>query len=76
MIITSNKTYEKGERVICIISSNSYLIRGKEYTVKKFSDSGEVYLDGYDLDGYSFNPARFISTSEIRNYKIEKILKK
>ena len=75
MNITSNKTYQPGDKVTCILSSNSYLERGKEYTVKKF-EYGGVYLDDDDVMGYPFNPARFTSTAEIRDSKIEKILQK
>ena len=75
MNITSNKTYQTGDKLIFILSSNSYLERGKEYTVKNF-EYGEVYLDDDGVMGYAFNPARFISTAEIRDFKIEKILQK
>ena len=34
MLITLNKNYEAGDKVTCIIASNSYLERGKEYTVE------------------------------------------
>ena len=75
MNITSNKTYQPGDKVICILSSNSYLERGKEYTVQIFRN-GAVYLDDVGLTDYPFNPARFISNAEIRDSKIEKILQK
>lgn len=75
MKITSNKRYQPGDRVIAILTCNSYLEKGKEYTVKRFN-YGNIYLEEDDQDGYSYNPARFISTAEIRNSKIEKILQK
>jgi hypothetical protein len=78
MYITSEKRYEPGERIICIISANTDLIRGGEYKVishdmrglKIESDDDNEYI-GYDL----YNPARFISQSEIRDSKINEILK-
>jgi hypothetical protein len=75
MNITSKKTYQSGDKVIAILTANSYLERGKEYTVKRF-EYGEVYLEDDEQDGYPYNPARFISTAEIRDSKIEKILQK
>lgn len=75
MEITSNKTYEPGEKITCVIASNSYLERWKEYTVDRCEDEyGEsvVYLEEHK--GYSFNVARFISTKEIRESKLNKIL--
>ncbi len=72
MTITSNKTYEPGDRVICIISSNSNLEFNREYIVKG-DTGGEITLEGEN--GYTFNVARFISIKEIRETKINKILK-
>ena len=75
MLITSNKTYEPGDRVTCIISSNSYLDRGKEYIVEKCKNEyGETVLYLEEQPGYPFNIARFISTKEIRDIKINNIL--
>jgi len=72
MIITSNKTYEPGDRVICIIASNSNLEFNKEYIVEKSYDE-TISLEGEH--GYTFNVGRFISIKEIREVKINKILK-
>ena len=75
MLITSDKIYEPGDRVICIIVSNSYLERGKEYIVEKCKNEyGETVLYLKEQPGYSFNIARFISTKEIRDIKINNIL--
>ena len=75
MLITSDKTYDTGDRVICIISSNSYLERGKEYIVEKCQNEyGETVVYLQEQPGYSFNIARFISTKEIRDSKINNIL--
>ena len=75
MLITSDKIYEPGDRVICIIVSNSYLERGKEYIVEKCQNEyGETVLYLQEQPGYSFNIARFISTKEIRDIKINNIL--
>jgi len=75
MLITSDKTYDTGDRVICIISSNSHLERGKEYIVEKCQNEyGETVLYLQEQPGYSFNIARFISTKEIRDIKINNIL--
>jgi len=75
MEITSNKRYESGDIVTCIIASNSYLESGKEYKVisciNKYGET-VVYLEEHP--GYSFNVARFISTKEIRDSKLNKIL--
>jgi hypothetical protein len=75
MFITSNKTYESGDRVICIISSNTYLESGKEYTVERYVEEyGQpgVYLK--EQPGYHYNVARFISTKELRESKLNNIL--
>lgn len=75
MLITSDKTYESGDKVTCIISSNTYLERGKEYTIERcVIEYGEtvVYLE--EQPGYQFNVARFISTQEIRDSKLNNIL--
>jgi hypothetical protein len=75
MIITSEKTYESGDKVTCIIASNTYLERGKEYTIERcVVEYGEtvVYLE--EQPGYQFNVARFISTQEIRDSKLNNIL--
>jgi len=75
MLITSDKIYEPGDRVTCIIASNSYLERGKEYIVDKCrNEYGEnvVYLQ--EQPGYPFNISRFISTKEIREIKLNNIL--
>lgn len=75
MEITSNKTYESGDKVTCIIASNSYLERGKEYIVDKcINEYGENVIYVIEQPGYSFNVARFISTKEIRDSKLNKIL--
>ena len=75
MLITPDKTYEPGDRIICIISSNSYLERGEEYIVEKCDNEyGESVVYLKDPSGYSFNVARFISTKEIRDSKLNKIL--
>lgn len=73
MTITSNKTYEPGDRVICIISSNSNLEFNREYIVSEDSGYGTISLEGEN--GYTFNVGRFISIKEIRETKINKILK-
>ena len=75
MLITSDKTYESGDKVTCIIASNTYLERGKEYTIERcVMEYGEtvVYLD--EQPGYQFNVARFISTQEVRDSKLNNIL--
>lgn len=75
MIITSNKTYESGDKVTCIIASNTYLERGKEYTVDKcVEEYGETVIYLKEQPGYTFNVARFISTREIRDFKLNNIL--
>lgn len=75
MEITSNKTYEPGEKVICVIASNSYLERWKEYTVERCQNEyGEVVVYLEEQAGYPFNVARFISTMEIRENKLNNIL--
>lgn len=77
MKITSNKTYEPGDRVFCILSSNTYLEKGVEYTVEKCVKSYgdvEIYLKERDQQGYKYNPARFLSVKEIRESRINKIL--
>lgn len=73
MNITSNKTYQVGEKLICILQSNSYLEVGKEYTVSKVEDwSGRIHLK--EEEGYRFNPARFISVQEFRESKLNNLL--
>ena len=75
MLITSDKIYEPGDRVTCIIASNSYLERGKEYIVDKFINKyGETSISLKEQPGYSFNISRFISTKEIRESKLNNIL--
>ena len=75
MLITSDKIYEPGDRVTCIIASNSYLDRGKEYIVEKCKNEyGETVLYLEEQPGYPFNIARFISTKEIRDSKLNNIL--
>jgi hypothetical protein len=75
MEITSNKTYEPGEKITCVIASNSYLERWKEYTVEKCVDEyGETVVYVKEQSGYPFNVGRFISTKEIRESKLNKIL--
>jgi hypothetical protein len=75
MLITSDKIYEPGDRVICIIASNSYLDRGKEYIVDKcINEYGETSISLKEQPGYSFNISRFISTKEIRESKLNNIL--
>ena len=75
MIITSNKNYESGDKVTCIIASNTYLERGKEYTVDKcVEEYGDIVIYLEEQPGYQFNVARFISTKEIRDSKLNKIL--
>ena len=76
MLITSDKIYEPGDRVICIIASNSYLERGKEYIVDKcINEYGETVIYLEEQPGYLFNISRFISTREIRESKLNNILK-
>ena len=75
MLITSDKIYEPGDRVTCIIASNSYLDRGKEYIVEKCKNEyGETVVYLQEQPGYPFNVARFISTKEIRDSKLNNIL--
>lgn len=75
MIITSNKNYESGDKVTCIIASNTYLERGKEYTVDRcVEEYGDIVIYLEEQPGYQFNVARFISTKEIRDSKLNKIL--
>jgi len=77
MLITSDKTYEVGDKIICIIASNTYLERGKEYTVESCTvEYGETVLYLKEQPGYQFNVARFISTKEIRDSKLNNILDK
>jgi len=75
MLITLNKNYEAGDKVTCIIASNSYLERGKEYTVEKCRvEYGDTMIYLLEQPGYSFSVARFISTKEIRDSKLNNIL--
>ena len=75
MIITSNKNYESGDKVTCIIASNTYLERGKEYTVDRcVEEYGDIVIYLEEQPGYQFNVARFISTKEIRDSILNKIL--
>ena len=75
MIITSNKNYESGDKVTCIVASNTYLERGKEYTVDRcVEEYGDIVIYLEEQPGYQFNVARFISTKEIRDSKLNKIL--
>jgi hypothetical protein len=75
MEITSNKKYNPGDKVICIISSNTNLESGKEYTVKKYTyEYGDNLVSLEEEQEYTFNVGRFISTMEIRDSKINKIL--
>jgi len=75
MLITSDKIYEPGDRVTCIIASNSYLERGKEYIVDKCQNEyGETVVYLQEQPGYLFNISRFISTKEIRDSKLNNIL--
>lgn len=76
--ITSKKTYEVGDRVKCILPGNTSLVFGREYIVESMKyNSVEVSdpEDKYSSDT-PFNPARFISTKEIREAKINTILDK
>lgn len=79
MYITSNKKYEVGEIITCIIAANTDLRKGSEYKVLSHTDRG-LKIESEDPDEYIsydlYNPARFISTSEIRDSKINEILKK
>jgi hypothetical protein len=75
MLITSEKTYESGDKVTCIIASNTYLERGKEYTIERcVIEYGETLIYLEEQPGYQFNVARFISTQEIRDSKLNNIL--
>jgi len=69
------KNYEKGDVVFCIISVNSNLTLGADYTIS------QVRSDGTELEittdsGYKnwYNAHRFLSKKEERNIKIDKIL--
>jgi hypothetical protein len=75
MNITSNKTYEVGEKVVCILKANSYLEIGEEYTIESVENYyGKTTLKLKEVQGYRFNPARFISTREFRESQLNKIL--
>ncbi len=75
MNITSNKKYEVGEKIICILQSNSYLEVGKEYTVESIDNYyGRKSLRLQEVQGYHFNPARFVSVREFRESQLNKLL--
>ncbi len=78
MKITTDKIFETGDKVICILPSNSELEFGKTYTVKKFQ--GKVETNNFAsviLEEWSFrvyNVGRFVSVSEVRDFQINKII--
>ena len=78
MEITSEKSFEIGEKVICILPSNSELEFGKTYTVKKYHEKvntnhfASVILEEWSYRVY--NVGRFVSVSEIRDFQINKII--
>jgi hypothetical protein len=75
MNITSNKKYEVGEKIICILQANSYLEVGKEYTVERLDNYyGRKSLRLEEVQGYHFNPARFVSVREFRESQLNKLL--
>ncbi len=77
--ITKKKEYVPGDRVRCILSNNSSLNKDREYIVDEFKHERVYLLDSEPHDyiaGTGFNPARFVSTKEIREGKINKILEK
>jgi hypothetical protein len=75
MKITSNKTYDVGEKIICILKANSYLEIGEEYTVEKVDNYyGRSTIRLEEVKGYHYNPARFVSVREFRDSQLNKIL--
>jgi len=75
MNITTHKNYEIGEKVVCILKANTYLEIGKQYTIKSFKNYyGRPALVLEEIDGYFYNPARFVSTKEFRDSQLNKLL--
>jgi hypothetical protein len=76
--ITTDKIFETGDKVICILSSNSELEFGKTYTVKRFQEKlktnkfASVILEEWSFRVY--NVGRFVSVSEVRDFQINKII--
>jgi hypothetical protein len=76
--ITTDKIFETGDKVICILPSNSKLELGKIYTVKRFQGKfktnkfASVILE--ELSFRVYNVGRFVSVSEVRDFQINKII--
>jgi len=80
MNVSSRTIYEPGEKVICVLASNSYLEFGKTYTIKSISLNRSIYptdinyitLEEDPLSNY--NVARFVSISDFRNFQINTVI--
>ncbi len=80
MNVSSRTIYEPGEKVICVLASNSYLEFGKTYTIKSISLNRSIYptdinyitLEEEPLSNY--NVARFVSISDFRNFQINTVI--
>ncbi len=80
MNVSSRTIYEPGEKVICVLASNSYLEFGKTYTIKSISLNRSIYptdinyitLEEEPLSSY--NVARFVSISDFRNFQINTVI--
>ncbi len=81
MNVSTRKIYEPGEKVICVLVSNSYLEFGKTYTIKSNSlnepsiyptDINYITLEEEPLSNY--NVARFFSIAEFRNFQINTVI--
>lgn len=80
MNVSSRTIYEPGEKVICVLASNSYLEFGKTYTIKSISLNSSIYptdinyisLEEEPLSSY--NVARFVSISDFRNFQINTVI--
>ncbi len=81
MNVSSRTIYEPGEKVICVLASNSYLEFGKTYTIKSISLNGSKlyptdinYITLEEEPLSSYNVARFVSISDFRNFQINTVI--
>lgn len=70
----TKQKFEKGEIIICVINGNSKLSLFHEYLVEDVAYN-EILITNDEGDNYYYNDIRFIKKSDMREIKINKILK-
>ena len=71
----ANRKFEKDEVVICVINGKSSLTLFHDYKVEDATHSDEILITNDEGDSFYYNDIRFMKKSDMREIKINKILK-